>query len=85
MAKSYKKFPIVRQERVDKKNWNRKIRNLDIDYCLRGSQYKKIEPNWDNWSYRWSLEEAIDCYKPNKQFPTLESWINYWERCCKRK
>lgn len=82
MSRSYKKYPIIRQERVDKKVWNRAVRNLELDYSLKGSQYKKIIPNFDTWAYRWTLEEAIKSYIPSSRYPTLESWIEYWKRCC---
>lgn len=85
MSRSYKKYPIIRQERVDKKVWNRAVRNLKLDYSLRGSQYKKVMINFDTWAYRWTLEEAIECYIPSNRYPTLASWVEYWKRCCYRK
>lgn len=85
MSRSYKKYPIIRQERVDKKVWNRAVRNLELDYSLKGSQYKKIIPNFDTWAYPWTLEEAVKNYIPSDQYPTLKSWIEYWKRCCYRK
>ena len=85
MGKSYKKYPIVRQERVDKKIWNRAIRRANLDYSLHGSQYKKLMVNFDTWAYMWTLEDAIDSYIPSKRFPTLDSWINYWKKVCYRK
>ena len=85
MSRSYKKYPIIRQERVDKKVWNRAVRNLKLDYSLRGSQYKKVMINFDTGAYRWTLEEAIKCYIPSNRYPTLESWVEYWKRCCYRK
>lgn len=51
MSRSYKRYPIVRQERVNKKTWNRAIRNIKLNYSLKGSQYKKVMPNWDTWQY----------------------------------
>ena len=90
MAKSYRKYPIVKQEKVNKKEWNRKVRRFKVDYALKGNNYKKIFINYNNWQYYWSLENAIDQYNksenfPNKEFPTLESWIEYWKKCCLRK
>lgn len=82
MSRSYKRYPIVRQERVDKKTWNRAIRNIKFDYSLKGSQYKKVMLNWDTWKYRWTLEEAIKDYQPSERFPTLVSWILYWKKLC---
>ena len=89
MAKSYKKFPIVKQEKVDKKHWNRRLRRQKLDYSLKGSQYKKIFQNWDTWQYMWTKEDATNDYYRYKHiqamYPTLEDWINYWERLCHRK
>lgn len=96
-SKSYKKYPIVKQEKVDKTLWNHKIRNLKIEkifeenwedeslFSLKGKQYQKIFPNWNTWQYIWTLEDAIENYHPNNYFPTLESWIEYWKKCCFRK
>ena len=89
MAKSYKKFPIVKQEKVDKKIWNKRLRRQKFDYSLCGSQYKKVFQNWDTWQYRWTKEDAIKEYHKyqhiQRMYPTLEEWINYWERLCHRK
>lgn len=82
MARSFRRVPVVKQERVDKRVWNRAIRNKRLDYSMRGSQYKKIMPNWDTWQYRWTLQEAIREYSPSERFPTLKSWILYWKKCC---
>ena len=82
MSRSYKRYPIVRQERVNKKTWNRAIRNIKLDHSLKGSQYKKVMPNWDTWQYQWALEEAIKDYQPSERFPTLDSWILYWKKLC---
>lgn len=97
MSKSYKKFPILKQEKLDKKDWNRKARRKlkinpleknildeDSEFYFRGRQYKKVYP-YCKWEYPWTYQEAIDSYKPCKSFPTLESWIDYWKRCCLRK
>lgn len=88
MAKSYKKYPIVKQERVNKRLCNRGVRNLNIDYSLKGSQYRKIVRNYWTWQYRWTLEEAVEKYNESEYLQehyTLEKWINYWKRICYRK
>lgn len=85
MGKSYKKYPVVRQEKTDKKYWNRMIRNANIREPLRGSQYKKVKSNWSTWHYRWTLAEAIEDYDESPFHSTLESYIEYWKRCCLRK
>lgn len=82
MAKSYKRFPVVKQERVNKRVWNRRIRHRNIDYSLKGSQYKKLFVNYDTWHYRWTLDEAIN---ESKYYDSIEDCIEYWKRCCLRK
>ena len=42
MAKSYKKFPIVKQEKVDKKIWNKRLRRQKFDYSLSLIHYVLI-------------------------------------------
>ena len=61
-------------------------------------QHKKYTESWNISDYAWRMtrEEAIDYYKEHikdeswngyiqKRFPTLESWLNYWEKCYRRK
>lgn len=85
MSRSYKKYPVVKQEKVDKKFWHKSVRNLDFNFSLRGSQYKKVIRNYNNWHYRWTLEEAIEDYVESERFPTLDSWVEHWKRSCLRK
>lgn len=82
MSRSYRKYPIVKQERVCKRTWNRAVRNMNLDFSLRGSQYKRIMRNWNTWQYPWTLRDAISQYQPSVRFPTLDSWVLYWKRCC---
>ena len=89
MSKSYKRFPIIRQEKVDKHLTNRKLRCMDIDYCLKGGQYKKIATNCWKWEYPWFYEDAIGLYeyseRTREMYPDKEDYINFWKRCCYRK
>ena len=89
MSKSYKRFPIIRQEKVDKKLSNKRIRHFDEDYCLRGGQYKKVVSNCWKWEYPWFFEDAMDlyenCERTRRLHLTKEDYINYWKRCCYRK
>lgn len=88
MARSHKRYPIVRQERVDKKVWNRRLRRKKLQYAIRGSQYKKVMKNYDTWVYRWSLQDAIYEYKSKpwvRRKYTLDEWIELWKRSCYRK
>lgn len=90
MAKSYKKFPLVKQEKVDKHIWNRKLRRK-MDLYQRG-QYRKCMVNYDNWQYIWTKEDAVqnyynnvELYKKAHGFETVDDYINYWKRICFRK
>lgn len=92
MGKSYKKFPVVRQEKIDKKQYNRKIRHLKSIDVLHGGQYKKLFI-CDDWHYIWTKKDAINKYieslelkiYPSTKYNTLEEWLLYWEKCTKRK
>lgn len=85
MSRSYKKTPVIKQEKVDKKIWNRTLRRKKLSYSLKGSQYKKVMANWNSWQYLWTIEDAINGYIPSKHFPTLQSYIEYWKKLCYRK
>lgn len=84
MSKSYKKHPVIKQEKVDKRLYNRLVRHSKLDYSLKGGQYKKLNSD-ANWKYEWTLNEAIANFKPSSNFTTLDSWIQYWYKCCVRK
>jgi len=59
--------------------------------------HKKMTETWDIHDYSWRMtrEEAIEWYRYQmehkaseyfkKRFPTLEAWLNYWEKCHRRK
>ena len=87
MSRSYKKYPIVRQEKENNHYLNRRIRYDRLATFSRGS-YRRKDQFW-NWSYRWTKEEAIQNYyeyaRIRKQYPTLEEWLNYWAKCALRK
>ncbi|KSV59146.1 hypothetical protein [Acetivibrio ethanolgignens] len=83
MAKSYKRYPIVRQERVDKKWWNKALRNKKLDYSLKGAQYKKVMVNFETWHFRWTLDDAIELAVEMDK--PVDEAVEYWKRCCYRK
>lgn len=92
MSRSYKRYPKVKQERLTKSDkiiLNRRLRHLDVNQPFRGSQYKHRLPNWETWQYRWTWEDAVkDWYELDylrKEYPTLESYRNYYEHCVVRK
>lgn len=85
MSRSYKKYPIVRQERVDRRRSNRYIRhNLDYELPPRGSFHKKVRVDGFNWAYYWSLEDAKQLYKAvpflQKQYGTLEEYLIWYRK-----
>ena len=64
-------------------------------------QHKKMTETWNICDYRWRMtrQEAIQWYKEElewqknkgslkyflKRYPTIEDWLKYWEKCCRRK
>lgn len=84
MSESYKKHPVITQEKVNKKLYNRWVRNLNLDYSLKGGQYKRLNSN-ANYKYEWTLDKAIYDFKPSAEYPTLELWVEYWKTQCLRK
>lgn len=92
MSRSYKRYPKVKLERLrksDKIILNRRLRHLDIGIAFRGSQYKRRLPNLETWQYRWTWGDAIKDWNEldylRKEYPTLESYRNYYESCVLRK
>lgn len=89
MSRSYKKHPIVRQETEDYRYLNRQLRHDKLADFPKGSSYRRHHPHCNSWAYRWSKEQAIESYYAEdwiqRDFPTLEAWINYWKSCTIRK
>lgn len=91
MSKSYKKYPIVRQEKEDYRYLNRQLRHDKLAEFPKGGSYRRHKPHWNAWTYRWTKEQAIQQYQKDKlgwikrDFPTLDTWLNYWKSCCIRK
>jgi hypothetical protein len=71
-----------------------KLRNLEYE-IKNGKSYRKEYPSYDiaDHIFYWSKEEAIKEYRNpdhswiywDKEFPTLEDWLNYWEKSTIRK
>lgn len=85
MSRSYKKYPIVRQERVETYMANRYLRhNLDIELPPKGSHFKKVKNFGWRWAYYWSLEDAKKNYYQSKwaqtHFLTLEEYLIYYKK-----
>ena len=89
MARSRRKYPIVKQEKFNKKLGNRKLRNMKSDLAFKGGQYKKVVKNFALWQYMWTWKDAEERWYTNentrKMFPTLEEYKQYWLRTTIRK
>lgn len=89
MSHSYKKFPKVIQEKKDCRYLNRQLRHDKLAEVPKGSSYKRVYTSWHDWSYYWGREQAIRDYavkdRIKRRFPTLEDYLEYWERCTIRK
>lgn len=82
-------------KREANKEFRRKIAS-DEEMPAR-PKYKKYSCSYDICDYKWRMtrEEAIEWYTHyaeheasayfKKKYPTLESWLKYWEKCHKRK
>ncbi len=97
MSRSYKKNPIVKEDRSHrdgKKEANNSIRSklkqgVEIG---NGSSYKKHFESWDicDCSDRCSKEQAIAYYNANKynlqdEYKTLDEWLKAWKKWYKNK
>ena len=91
----HKRRSTKQSKRLANRRVRRRINNEDT---LGRIQHKKYTESWDICDYKWrmSKEEAIRIYerrtKDNswtgyllKNYPTLKDWLNYWEKCHKRK
>lgn len=83
MSRSYKKFPIVRQEREDYNYLNRKIRR-DKSKIPNGGAFKKHSPHWHSWAHFFYLEDAIKAYESRdylqKKYPTLKEYLIWYKK-----
>lgn len=89
MSRSYKKFPVCKQpaNKYVKRCANKKVRRtLDIP---NGGSYRKCFESWDisDWCWIWTKDQAIKDWESTKDDPkeTLEEYLQYWEKCTKRK
>ena len=100
MSRSYRKYYVSKDHNKGQKQLaNRKVRRVNKLDPLKGKNYKKLYPTWNicDYCWRWTREEAIRFWyeeeaEHNKgrtwrhdRFGTLENWLNYWEKCVKRK
>ena len=89
MSRSYKKFPVCKQpaNKYVKRYANKIVRHtLDIP---NGGSYRKCFESWDisDWRWIWTKDQAIEDWEHIKDDPkeTLEEYLQYWEKCAKRK
>lgn len=83
------------KKRIANRRVRRRLKN-DEDIPAR-LQHKKMTESWDICDYKWRMtrEEAIQWYKYysnyeassyfKERYPTLEAWLEYWEKCYRRK
>jgi len=101
MSRSYKRFYVVKDHNKGQKQLaNRYLRrNNNKLYPFKGGNYKKFYPQWDicDYCWIWTKEEAIEAWYEEEsehykgyawrhdKYQTFKKWLNYWEKCVKRK
>ncbi len=73
-----------------KRYYNKSLRNSlkNNDELLQGNSYRKYSDSWNICDYRWywSEENAIKEYYSKhgdwfyKKYPTLDSWLKYYNK-----
>ena len=84
-------------KRLANRNIRRKLKNPEFD-AGNGNHYKKMTESWEIHDYvqYWPREQAIATYESRmrnreewewffESYPTLGSWLKYWESVAKRK
>lgn len=101
MSRSYKKHYRVKDHNKGQKQKANQIirRGKNKLSNMKGGEYKKMYPTWDicDYNWYWSKEKAIKEWEDEEsehyegmawrhsQYETLEKWLEYWEKCVKRK
>lgn len=93
MSRSYKKIPIVKDNRKHSKEYkqiaNRKLRKkLTEEETLKGNMYRKYTESWEihDYSLYWPWQDAKKTWENDEnrylvmKCPTLESFRSYWVR-----
>ena len=86
-----------KDKRIANHSFRQKIDEFDEDMPAR-PQHRKYTESWNicDYKFRMTREEAIAYYERRrkdeswnsyfeKHFPTLESWLKYWDKCYRRK
>jgi hypothetical protein len=93
MSRSYKKYPVVVQEKDDMRQWNRSLRHNKLAEIPNGSAYKKNIHRSGIWKYRWTEEDARMFYRKvcdykyshAHHFADEEDYINWYKKEILRK
>lgn len=85
-------------KRIANHSFRQRLNEFDEDMPARPQHRKYTESyNICDYKFRMSREEAVKWYEKRikddslrgdyvrRRFPTLESWLNYWEKCYRRK
>lgn len=100
MSRSYKDSPYCKESSASrhrchrpkfmKRQANKRVRKTED--IANGGAYKKLFSSWDICDYAWreTRQEAIDKYNHAdeymlERFPTLQDYINFWEKYYYRK
>lgn len=98
MSRSYKKIPIAKDSTKSSAN-NKRIANRVYRHNnkMELHQRKAYRKHYETWKIHdyvslYTREQAIKDYYDREYkylkrlgYPTLESWLNYWEKCYRRK
>ena len=90
MSRSYKKHPRVKDpaNKYEKRFANKKVRKTNN--VPSGGGYRKIYCSWEisDYCWIWTKEQAIQEWEEGNVysgFKTLKEYLNYWEKCTRRK
>lgn len=101
MSRSYKKTPVVndhkrKSTKENKQIANRKVRRMNkkLDGAPSRSYHKRATQSYDitDYAWWWTKEQAKKEYANGglgnyiyNHYPTMGDWLNYWEKCVRRK
>ena len=97
MSRSYKRIPICKDNgkghKEAKRLANKRFRRSNIDAISKSNFYKKYSESYDIADYicYWPKERAINEYQNGfneylkAKYPTLDSFLQYWEKCMIKK
>ena len=91
MSRSYKKYPVVVQEKDDMRQYNRKLRHDKMAEIPNGAFFKRNRGHC-YYHYRWSERDAREFYRRWKNlycyfrhahvdsFETEEDYVNWYKK-----